>query len=104
MSNASLPTLLFAVVVALLAVGLYGLLTARNLIKILIGLQILSKAAVLLLVTAGYLSGKVNLGQSLAVTAIVADTVVTAIGLALAVQVRRRYGTLDVRVLSNLKR
>jgi len=87
-------------VIGLLGAALYGLLVAHNLIKIVIALQILSKAAALALVTAGRASGQANLGQSLALTAIVADTVVAVIGLALAVQVRRRFGTLDVRALS----
>ena len=85
------------------AVGLYGLLVSRNLIKQLIVLQILAKAAILALVLAGRLSGQPDLGQSLAVTVIVADTVVAIVGLALAVQVRLRTGTLDVHALSRLR-
>ena len=90
-------------VLGLLGVGLYGLLAVRNLIKVVIALQILVKAAVLALVAAGSVSGKINLGQSLAATVIVVDTIVAVVGLALAVQVRRRFGTLDIHALSNLK-
>jgi NADH:ubiquinone oxidoreductase subunit K len=93
----------FVGVLGLLGVGLYGLLAARNLIKIVIALQILVKAAVLALVAASTASGQVNLGQSLAATVIVADTVVAVVGMALAVQVQRRFGTLDVKALSTLK-
>ena len=90
-------------VLALLGVGFYGLLTCRNLIKIVIALQILVKAALLGLVAAGNASAQINLGQSLAITVIVADTVVAVVGMALAVQIRRRLGTLDVRELSSLR-
>jgi NADH:ubiquinone oxidoreductase subunit K len=90
-------------VLGLLGIGLYGLLVVRNLIKLVIALQILVKAAVLALVVAGQGSGQMNLGQSLALTVIVADTMVAVVGLALAVQVRRRFGTLDVKQLSLLK-
>jgi NADH:ubiquinone oxidoreductase subunit K len=90
-------------VLGLLGVGLYGLLVIRNLIKIVVALQIAAKAAILALVVAGQASGQANLGQSLATTVIVADTIVAVIGLALAVQVRRRFGTLDVKELSTLK-
>lgn len=90
-------------VLGLLGVGLYGLLVTRNLIKLVAVLQILGKAAVLAIVLAGKASGKVNLGQSLAVTIIVADTVVAVIGLALAVQIQRRFGTVDVHQLGTLK-
>ena len=58
----------------------------------------------LALVAAGAVSGKINLGQSLAVIVIVVDTVVAVIGLALALQVKRRMGTLDVKELSTLKK
>ena len=90
-------------VIGLLGVGLYGLLFGRHLIKLVVALQILVKAAVLGLVLAGASSGRIQLAQSLAVTVIVADTVVAVIGLALAVQVRRHLGTLDVRDLSRLR-
>ncbi|MBN1146312.1 MAG: NADH-quinone oxidoreductase subunit K [Anaerolineales bacterium] len=90
-------------VFGLLGVGLYGLLASRNLIKIIVALQILVKAALLGLIAAGSVSQQVNLGQSLAVTVIVADTVVAVIGMALAVQIRRQLGTLDVRDLSSLR-
>jgi NADH:ubiquinone oxidoreductase subunit K len=66
-------------------------------------LQVMVKAAVLALVAAGSASGRIGLSQSLGVTVIVADTVVAVIALALAVQVQRRFGTLDVRALSSLK-
>ncbi|MCS7221425.1 MAG: NADH-quinone oxidoreductase subunit K [Anaerolineae bacterium] len=99
----SLANVALVGVLGLFGIGLYGLLTIRNLIKIVVALQILVKAAVLALVAAGHVSGQVHLGQSLAVTVIVADTVVAVIGLALAVQIRRRLGTLDVQALSGLR-
>lgn len=91
-------------VLGLFSIGLYGLLVIRNLIKIVIALQILAKAAALAMVVAGSAIGQINLGQSLAVTVIVADTMVAVVFLALAVQVRRRTGTLDAQQLSALKR
>jgi NADH:ubiquinone oxidoreductase subunit K len=91
-------------VLGLLGVGLYGLLASRNLIKLMVALQVLVKAAVLALVMAGKAGGEINLGQSLAATVIVADTMVAVIGLALAVQVQRRLGTLDVKDLGTLRR
>ena len=90
-------------VVTLLGVGFYGLLITRNLIKVVMVLQILVKAVILALVLAGKLSGNIGLGQSTAATVIVADTIVAVVGLALAVQVRRRFGTLDVPQISTLR-
>jgi|SRR6476646_7581805 NADH:ubiquinone oxidoreductase subunit K len=86
-------------VAAMLALGLYGLLVLRNLIKLLIALQLMAKGAILAFVVAGHAGGKPELGQALAVTVIVADTAVAVLGLALAVALRRRLGTLDVGAL-----
>lgn len=90
-------------VAALVGVGFYGLLVARNLIRLIVVLQILAKAAMLAFVAAGYAQGQMSLAQSMVAMVIVADTVVAVIALALAVQVQRRYGTLDVRRLTNLR-
>ena len=90
-------------VILLLAIGFYGLLITRNLIKIVLVLQVLVKAVVIALVLAGKQSGNLGLGQSIAATVIVADTVVAVVALALAVQVRRRTGTLDLAKISTLR-
>jgi NADH-quinone oxidoreductase subunit K len=96
-------TVFLAGTLALLGIGLYGLMVSRNLIKLVIALQVLVKAALLGLVLASRVSGQINLGQSLALTALVADTIVAVIGVALAIQIQRRIGSLDVRELSQLR-
>ena len=101
--NFSTLNIILIGIAGLLGVGFYGLLITRNLIKVVMMLQILIKAVVLALVFAGKLSGNLGLGQSTAATVIVADTIVAVVGLALAVQVRRRFGTLDVPKISTLK-
>lgn len=103
MSGLSPFTYVMIGVIGLFGVGLYGLLVTRNLIKMVAVLQVLVKSAVLALVLGGKVSGQIALGESLAVTVIVADTVVAVIGLALAVRVRQRMGSLDLRDLSSLK-
>jgi NADH:ubiquinone oxidoreductase subunit K len=99
----SVPVIIIISVFGLLGVGFYGLLISRNLIKVVVALQVLVKGAMLALILAGRMAGQVNLGQSLALTVIVADTIVAVVALALAVQVRRIVGTLDVRSLTNLR-
>lgn len=99
----TLATIALVGVLGLLMIALYGLLILRNLLKIVIALQVLGKAAALALVMAGSISGQLSLGQSLAVTVIVVDTITAVIALALAVKVRQRCGALDVRALSTLR-
>jgi multisubunit Na+/H+ antiporter MnhC subunit len=100
----TVPVIVLITVMLLLGVGLYALLVVRNLIKVVVALQILAKGAMLALILAGSLRGDPNLGQSLALTVIVADTVVAVVGLSLAVQIRRHLGTLDIKALSTLRR
>lgn len=88
----------------LLGIAIYGLLATRNLIKVIVALQIMVKGAMLALIVAGRLQGQMATAQTLALTVIVADTIVAVLGLALAVQVRRHIGTLDVQALSKLRR
>lgn len=90
-------------ILCLLGVGFYGLLFKRNLIKLVIALQILVKGVMLAIIAAGMVSNRINLAQSMVITIIVADTIVAVIGMALAVQVRRQIGTLDSAELSRLR-
>ena len=96
--------IVIVVVLCLVGAGFYGLLLSRNLIKVVVALQIMVKGALLALVAAGSVTGKLALGQSLALTVIVADTIVAVVGLALAVQVRKHFGTLDLNALRTLRR
>lgn len=90
-------------VIGLLGVGFYGLLISRNLIKIIVALQILGKTALIAVILAGNINGQTDQAQALAMTIIVADTIVAVVALAFAIQVRRRLGTLDVKAIANLK-
>ena len=103
MSGEVWPVVMVAVF-GLVAIGIYGLLIIRNLIKIVVALQVFAKGTILVMVAAGAMSGRPAIGQSLAITVIVADTIVTVMALALAIQVRRWCGTLDTRVISKLRR
>jgi multisubunit Na+/H+ antiporter MnhC subunit len=102
-NTVSVWTLGLVAVFSLVAIGLYGLLIVRNLIKIVVALQIFSKGTILLMVVAGGMQGQLAAGGSIAITVIVADTVVTVVALALAIQVKRSHGSLDSRVISGLR-
>jgi multicomponent Na+:H+ antiporter subunit C len=100
-------------------VGLWGVLTKANIIKKVIGLNIANGAVVMFFVYHGSLSGATApirvpgapavdleamvdpLPQALMLTAIVVGICITALGLALAVLLHRRYGSLDIRGIEN---
>lgn len=94
----------FILVLGLLGIGFYGLLAARNLIKVIVALQLLIKGVIVIFIMAAHYNNQIDLGQSVAFTIIVADTIVAVIGLALAVQVRKHIGTLDLKKLTTLRR
>lgn len=100
----SISTIVLITIIGLAGVGFYGLLASRNMIKLVVALQLLVKGAVLAFILAGNQTGNINEAQTLALTVIVADTIVAVLGLALAVQIRQRLGTLDIKALTALKR
>lgn len=99
-----IPLIVVLAIISLAGVGFYCLLATRNLIRVIVGLQLMIKGVALAFVLAGNTSGNVNLGQTLGLTVIVADTIVAVVGLAMAVRIRHRLGSLDVKELSSLKR
>ena len=94
----------FGIFVALLAVvGLYCIIVTRDLLRILLGMEIITKAVTLLLVVAGMASGHMALAQTLIITLIVIEVVVIAVAAGIVIAVFKHTGTLDVRRLRNLK-
>lgn len=104
MSTLPVVFIIVLAILSLAGVGLYCLLATRNMIRIIIGLQLMIKGVALAFVLSGNLTGQLSLGQTMALTVIVADTIVAVVGLAFSVQVRHRMGTLDIKELSSLKR
>jgi len=80
----------------ILALGIYGLLTNRQLLKVFISIELIAIAATLNFVTLTSAAG-VGLGQAFLVLAFSTDTAVSAVILALLVIVSRKYGTGDIR-------
>jgi len=87
----------------LVAMGIYVLLTMRNLIKLFIGVEIISKGVSLALVATGFVKQNILTAQAITVTFIVIEVSVVATALAIIINVYRHTGSLDVRKLSKLK-
>lgn len=90
-------------IVLMLATGFYGLLATHNLIRILISLEVLVKAATLLLIVAGYMADKIALAQTFAITLIIIEVMLLVVAAGIVLNVYRHNNTLDTRKLSNLK-
>jgi multicomponent Na+:H+ antiporter subunit C len=104
----------YAVAVWIVMVGLYGIVTSRDLIHMIISLAVVQSASYVVLLGVGYKKGAsapifIDVSpttpavdpvvQALTLTDVVVGTTVTALLLALSVQAHKRYGTLDPREL-----
>jgi multicomponent Na+:H+ antiporter subunit C len=100
----------YAVAAWVMVTGLYGIVTSRNLIHLVICLSVVQSSTYLLLLSIGYKDGGEPpvfsdrpastkavdpVVQALTLTDVVVGTTVTALLLAIAVQAHKRYGSLD---------
>ncbi len=90
-------------VALLAAAAIYCILATRNLIRILIGLELLTKAVTLLLAVAGYVTGRMAVAQTFIITMIVIEVVVIAVAAGVVIGVHRHNNDLDVGKLRNLR-
>jgi multisubunit Na+/H+ antiporter MnhC subunit len=90
-------------IVLLMITGMYCILVSFNLIRALIGLEILIKAATLLIILFGYASGRSALAQAIVITLIVIEIVIMVVAGGIAFWAFRYNKTIDPRRLSNLR-
>ena len=98
-------TIFLVSTVLMIAVGLGCLMFKRDMVRILIGVEILFNAANLLFIAlstqqAGFVD---PYAHSIVKMAIVLDGTVIAVGLAMVLNVYKHYKTLDIRKLRRLK-
>lgn len=102
----------------IVGVGLYGIVTSRDLIHQIICLIVVQSSTYVLLLGVGYVTGAVApyffdvpvhtpavdpVVQALALTDVVVEAAVTALLLAIAIQAHKRFGTLDPHELAEFK-
>lgn len=83
--------------------ALYCILVSGNLVRILIGVELLTKAVTLLLVTSGFVTSRTALAQALVITLILVEVVVIAVAAGIIIASFRRTASIGVRNLSTLK-
>jgi multisubunit Na+/H+ antiporter MnhC subunit len=109
---------LYLLALVLFGVGIYGVLSKRNLIKIILGIVIAEHAILLLFILVGYrLNGRAPilspdapitqmvdpLPQAVVLTAIVIGLGTTALLVALAMRLHGKYGTYDITKIRELR-
>ncbi|MBA7566040.1 Na(+)/H(+) antiporter subunit C [subsurface metagenome] len=114
--------MIYSLCFVLFIIGLYCVLTKKNIVKIVIGLVIMEYAVNLFLVLLGYrkdgvapimdkttdplefLAASVDpLPQALVVTSIVIGLGVTTLAIALCIKLYEKYGTFDISEIRRLK-
>ena len=90
-------------IIMLFIAGAYCLIVTRNLIRAVIGLELLIKAVTLLIIVVGYVTGRIALMQALVITIVVIEVVIVAMAGGLILSIFNHNGTLDERLLKRLK-
>ncbi len=96
MSIVTLTSLLFSI-------GLFGVLTRRDLIAVLASVEIMLGAANIQLIAFAAARGEYGSGQSLALIVLVIAAAEAAVGLALLVALARRSGRTQVEELMEVE-
>ena len=109
----------YAVAAWIVVIGLYGIVTSRNLIHLVTCVAVVQSASYLVLLSIGYKDNAVApifdtvpvgtravdpVVQALTLTDVVVGVTVTALLLSLVVQAHKRYGSLDPEELRAGKR
>ncbi len=105
--------------ISLILIGIYTVLTKKNLIKIVIGLSIMDSGVNLLFISIGYVKDATApifstpaltadkmvdpVPQALVLTAIVIGLAVTAVALALVIRLYDHHKTLNINKIRQLK-
>jgi len=122
MEQISLAHIALVTGIILILIGLWGILTQKNIIKIIVGFSLFDTGTHIIMVGLGYVKGKtapiideaVNLKnaaseivdpipQALVLTAIVIGLGITALMLAFALRLYQRRKTLEIQNYNDLK-
>ncbi|RKR82565.1 NADH dehydrogenase subunit K [Mucilaginibacter gracilis] len=87
----------------LFCIGIYMVLSKRNAIQVLIGIELIINSAILNLVAFGRYDKVNNAGQSFALFAIVLAAAAVAVALAIILNVYRQYKTINPAEVESLK-
>lgn len=96
---------LFLLLAALLfCIGIYGLITSRNAVRVLMSIELLLNAVnINLLAFSNYLDGQMIKGQVFAIFVITVAAAEAAVGLAIILSIYRNRETVDMERFNLLK-
>ena len=87
----------------LMAAGFYYIIATRNIMRALIGVELLMKAATLFIIIAGHVGNCIALAQALVITLIIIEVVIIAVACGVVISVFQKTNSLDSRMVMNIK-
>ena len=94
----------FIAAVILILIGLYSILTNRNMLRTVIAIEVITCAVNLNILAMGSRDGVVDpLAQSMALTSIVIGAAIAALALVFVIYAYRHYGSIDLKKLRRLR-
>jgi len=87
----------------LFVIGIYAIMVTRNIIAVIIGLEIMTKGVTILLAAAGYFNNKPHVVEPLIITMIVVEVVVLMVSAGYIVNISKKYDSLDSENIKKLK-
>ena len=90
-------------IIILIGIGIYCLVARKNLIQLLIGIEVIAKGVTLSFILAGFSQGNEQIAQAIVITIIVIEAVTAAVAMALIVRAYRHTGSLDIKDFKKLR-
>jgi multisubunit Na+/H+ antiporter MnhC subunit len=90
-------------VIILFIIGIYCVIVTSNLIRTIIGLEIITKAVTLLISHVGRVTGNTALVQSFIITLIIIEVVIIIVAGGIVLSVFKKNMSIDVKILRNMK-
>jgi NADH:ubiquinone oxidoreductase subunit K len=102
-SSAEILSLMGIGAILVMVAGFYSVIMSNNLIRTLIGVEILTKSVTLLIIIAGSVSNQMPLAQAIAITIIIIEVVLTVVAVGIILCLFRHEKTMDSKIAHNLK-
>ncbi len=87
----------------LFTAGLYCIFASHNLIRVVVGIEMLTKAVTLMLALAGALTGRMATAEAFIITLIVMEVVAIAVATGLVVGIFKHHGSARTKFIRVLK-
>jgi multicomponent Na+:H+ antiporter subunit C len=90
-------------IIILIGAGIYCLVAKRNIIQLLIGIEVIAKGVTLSFILAGFFQGNEQIAQAIVITVILIEVITAAVAMSLIVMAHRHTGSLDIKDLRRLR-